>query len=104
MPRRYALAPGLSWRRFEDETAVYVEARFETHLLSWSGGLLLELLDRAAAPCSAEQLRQQLFSEPEDSACDAAAAPRPADPQEQAVLDELLQRLLRLGVIAELSS
>lgn len=103
MPRRYALAPGLSWRRFDEETAVYVEARFETHLLSWSGGLLLELLDRAAAPCSAEQLRQLLFSEPED-----AAIPRPADPQEQeqeqAVLDELLQRLLRLGLIAEHSS
>lgn len=86
----YLIAPGVSWRKLEDDTVVYVESRFETHLLNWAAGTVLASLDR---PRSFDELRQVLLGSDEQD--DATT------PDEISALETLLQELLRLNVLAE---
>lgn len=94
--RTFAIAAGVAVRRLGDEVLVYVEASFETHLVSWACGLLVETLNSADAPLTSLQLQHLLFAaEPvgeadgDDSAVDG-----------DALLAPLLTRLLGLGVLA----
>jgi|GEM_PF-1591180 len=86
----YLIAPGVSWCKLDDDTVVYVESRFETHLLSWAAGAVLDCLDQ---PRDFDTLRQVLLG---SDAPDEAAAP-----DEVVALETLLQELLRLNVLAE---
>ena len=78
-------------RRLGDEVLVYVGPRFETHLLSGAGGLVVEILCSASVPCTSQKLQELLFAaEPVDV----------ADVDGAALLAPLLTQLLGLGVLS----
>jgi hypothetical protein len=94
--RTFSIAAGVTVRRLGDEVLVYVEARFETHLLSWASGLLVEALNSADAPCTSQQLQTLLFTaEPADEADGDDSAD-----DGEALLAPLLTHLLGLGVLS----
>jgi hypothetical protein len=90
MAGRYLIAPGVSWRKLDDETVVYVESRFETHLLNWAAGAVLDCLDR---PRGFDELWQAIVGSDEEDGVVAA--------DEAAALQTLLQELLRLNVLTK---
>jgi hypothetical protein len=56
---RYAVAPGVHSRRLDDEVAVYLAEKFETHLLDDAGGQVLEAVlacESAGVPASLNRL------------------------------------------------
>jgi hypothetical protein len=98
--RTFSIAAGVTVRRLGDEVLVYVEARFETHLLSWACGLLVETLNSADAPLTSQQLQHRLFAaEPAGNDDDDGDGDDSADDGE-ALLAPLLTHLLGLGVLS----
>ncbi len=94
--RTFSIAAGVAVRRLGDEVLVYVEASFETHLVSWACGLLVETLNSADAPLTSQQLQHRLFAaEPADEA-DGDDSADDGD----ALLAPLLTQLLDLGVLS----
>ena len=92
----FAIAPGVAWRHLGDETAVYVTASFETHVLNDLGGLVMDALISIGAPCTSQALQDRIFAAPPGEsgvAGDAEAV--------EGELALLLNQLLDLGVIAE---
>lgn len=89
----FSIANGVVVRRLGDKVLGHVEARFETHLLSWAGGLVVETLCSASAPCSAQKLQELLFAaEPVDVP--------DGDDDGAALLAPLLTQLLGLWVLS----
>jgi hypothetical protein len=87
--RAFELAPALVWRRWGEETVVYVEHNFKTHLLNWVGGLILDAMLSAAKPCTSRELSALLMAD--DS---------PADGEfDEGWLDPVLEQLLAHQVI-----
>ena len=59
----FELAEGVVWRRWGDETVVYVERNFKTHLLNLAGGLVLDALASKGAACTVTQILELLLGE-----------------------------------------
>lgn len=91
------MAAGVGVRRLGSDLVVYVEARFETHLLSWASGLLVVTLISADAACTSQRLQELLFAaEPADELDGHCRAD-----DGEALLAPLLTQLLSLGVLSE---
>lgn len=60
---RLGLAEGVVWRRWGDETVVYVERNFKTHLLNLAGGMVLEVLASKPAGCTVTQVLELLLGD-----------------------------------------
>ena len=94
--RTFSIATGVAVCRLGDEVLVYVEASFETHLLSWSSGMLVEALNSADAPCTSQKLQDLLFTD--DSVDERDEGGCAVDGE--ALLAPLLAQLLNIGVIS----
>ena len=88
----FGIAQGLRWRSLDDETAVYLPDRSETHLLDGAGGMLVETLAATGEACSIDDLARRL-------AVDSPGA-EPVAVYRQA-LAPLLAELVRVGVLTE---
>ena len=94
------MAAGVAVRRLGSDVVVYVEARFETHLLSWASGLLVETLNSANVPCTSQKLQELLFVDEPLDELDEGAGGDDATADGEAILAPLLTHLLGLGVIS----
>ncbi len=103
MSKRYGLAPGVQWRHWgeEDEGVVYVLSRFETHLLSEAGVLVLESLAEAGQALEAQALIQALVQGLPEVEASSPQAVQQEQQIREAQAQSLIHQLLSLGVIAE---
>jgi hypothetical protein len=103
MSKRYGLAPGARWRHWdeEDEAVVYIEARFETHLLGEASVFLLESLSAAGQPMDEQALSQALLYGLPDIVAETAQEMQQEQQVREAQIRTLIHQLLSLGVIAE---
>ncbi len=102
----YRFAPDASFRRLDDEVAVYLAASFETHLLDDAGGQVVEALQalqQRAIPASVAALVTWLIGDSDSTVALPDAGSSDADPQAfqhaQSVLQSMLAELTRIGVI-----
>lgn len=115
----YRVAADVYVRLLDEEMAVYLAHRFETHLLDEIGAQVLEtvqFMQDSAQPCSIATLYRQLGIDPEHTyasptrlSASGAAGPIPGDSNSQydtdtnteaeLVLMPLLSELVRLGVL-----
>jgi hypothetical protein len=97
MTVRYAVASGVHSRRLDDEVAVYLADRFETHLLDDAGGQVLEAVracGSAGEPVSLDGLFGYLTASLETTPGDVGPSGDAAT-----VLLPLLTALVRVGVL-----
>lgn len=105
MTALYRLAPDASFRRLDDEVAVYLAASFETHLLDDAGGQVVEALQalqQGAIPASVVALAGWLTSD-QDTAIALSGVPfgepdLQALQHAQSLLQPVLAELTRIGV------
>lgn len=90
------MATGVAVRRLSDDVLVYVEASFETHLLSWASGLVVEALNSAEVPCTSQKLQGLLFIA--DSVDELDEGGRAVNGE--TLLTPLLAQLLNIGVLS----
>ena len=89
------IASGVHLRRVDDEMAVYLSERFETHLVNESGCEVLEAIQQMhviSQPCSLPALYAFLTGDSDPNAAMHSEA--------EAALMPLLSELVRIGVLS----
>ena len=89
------IAPGVHLRRVDDEMAVYLSERFETHLVDESGCEVLEAVHKMHASGQQFSLPALYALLTGDSDLDAAM-----HSESEATLMPLLSELVRIGVLS----
>ncbi len=101
----YGIAADLRYRRLDDEVAVYLADRFQTHLLDDTGWQVMEALQQlqaSAVQCTVDALVTQLIAELPATApggADAQSAPD-VHADARARLLPVLDALTQTGVLA----
>lgn len=101
--KRYGVAPGVLWRHWadEEEVVVYLESRFETHLLGEASLFLLDALASAGQILAERELMLSLLSGLPDIEAETSQEAQQVQQIRESQALALIQQLLALGVIVE---